>query len=141
MPQKNRKRKRRAVVDTSVLVAGISGFREPYVSGKNPSADLLYEWAEDQNFVWLYTEEILDEYKDVLRRLRVRPHHIGAVINLIRERAERIEVRTVRSISPDPDDDPFCLCAEEGRADVIFTLNRKDFPQERLAAKVLEPGE
>src|ERR1700676_4245195 len=48
-----RKRKTRGVVDTSVLVAGISGFRKPYVRGKNPSADLLYKWAEKGNFVWL----------------------------------------------------------------------------------------
>jgi hypothetical protein len=42
-------------------VAGISGFRIPYVPGKNPSADLLYKWAEKSNFVWLVTEDILDE--------------------------------------------------------------------------------
>jgi rRNA-processing protein FCF1 len=56
------------VIDTSVLLAGISGFREPYVQGKNPSADLLYKWAEKNNFVWLLTEDILDEYKEVLKR-------------------------------------------------------------------------
>jgi hypothetical protein len=44
-----------------VLVAGISGFRKPYVRGKNPSADVLYKWAEKGNFVWLVTEDILDE--------------------------------------------------------------------------------
>jgi hypothetical protein len=46
LPQKAKKRKPRAVVDTSVLVAGISGFREPFVSGRNPSADVLHRWAE-----------------------------------------------------------------------------------------------
>jgi hypothetical protein len=40
-----KKQKSRGVVDTNVLVAGISGFRKPYVRGKNPSADVLYEWA------------------------------------------------------------------------------------------------
>jgi hypothetical protein len=47
------------VVDTNVLVAGISGFRKPYVRGKNPSGDVLYKWAEKGNFVWLVTEDIL----------------------------------------------------------------------------------
>jgi hypothetical protein len=62
-------------------------------TGKNPSADVLYKWAEKGNFVWLVTEDILDEYKEVLKRLRVRSTLIGAVINLIRERAEPMNVR------------------------------------------------
>jgi hypothetical protein len=54
------------VVDTSVLVAGIAGFREPFAPGRNPSADVLQKWAEKDTFIWLITEDILDEYKDVL---------------------------------------------------------------------------
>ncbi len=140
MPQRTRKRKPRVVVDTSVLVAGISGFREPFVPGKNPSADLLHRWAEKSNFVWLATEDVLDEYKEVLKRMRVRSQLIGKVINLIRQRAEEIDVRVTAGISPDPKDDPFCLCAEEGKAKFITTLNPKDFPQGRLNAKVVLPG-
>jgi hypothetical protein len=48
-------------------------------------------------------------------------------------------VYAATEISPDPKDDPFCLCAEQGEADFIFTLNTKDFPQERLTAKVVQP--
>jgi uncharacterized protein len=140
LPQKARKRKPRAVVDTSVRVAGISGFREPFVPGRNPSADVLHQWAEQNNFVWLVTEDILDEYKEVLKRLGVRPGLIGNVINLIRERAEEVKVRASAEISPDPKDDPFCLCAELGDADFIVTLNPKDFPQDRLKANVVSPG-
>ena len=109
MPRKAKKQKSRGVVDTSVLVAGISGFRKPYVRGKNTSADVLYKWAEKGNFVWLVTEDILDEYKEVLKRLRVRATLIGAVINLIRERAEPVNVHASFEFSPDPKDDPFCL--------------------------------
>ncbi len=140
MPQKVRKRKARAVVDTSVLVAGISGFREPFVSGRNPSADVLHRWVERNNFVWLVTEDILDEYKEILKRLRVRPNLIGKIINLIRERAEGVKVRSSVEISPDPDDDPFCLCAEQGKADFIVTLNPKDFPEDHLKAMVVPPS-
>jgi hypothetical protein len=45
LPRKAKKQKSRGVVDTNVLVAGISGFRKPYVRG-NTSADVLYKWAE-----------------------------------------------------------------------------------------------
>lgn len=141
MPQKGRKRKPRAVVDTSVLVAGISGLREPFVPGRNPSADVLHRWAEENNFIWLVTEEIFDEYKEVLKRLRVRPNLIGKVINLIRERAEEVTVRSSAEISPDPKDDAFCLCAESGKADFVVTLNMRDFPQVHLGSKVAHPAE
>lgn len=127
------------MVDTSVLVAGVSGFREPFVSGRNPSADVLHRWAEQNNFVWLVTEDILEEYKEVLKRLHVRSNLIGKVINLIREGAEQVKIRHTVEFSPDPKDDPFCRCAEEGKAELIVTLNSKDFPQDRLRAKVIAP--
>ena len=139
MPPKAKKRKPQAVVDTSVLVAGISGFKETYVPGKNPSADVLHKWAETHNFVWLVSEDILDEYKEVLKRLRVRSHLIGKVINLTRERAEEVALRSSAGISPDAGDEPFCPCAEQGRANFIVTLNPKDFPQDRLTTAVVLP--
>ncbi len=139
MPPKSRKRKQRVVVDTSVLVAGISGFREPFIAGRNPSADVLREWAERDNFLWLVTDDILDEYKEVLKRLRVRASLIGKVINLIRERAEEVKVQVSIQISPDPKDDAFCLCAECGKADFVVTLNPKDFPEDSLKANVVPP--
>jgi uncharacterized protein len=141
LPQKGRKRKPRAVIDTSVLVAGISGFREPFIPGRNPSADVLRRWAEKNHFVWLVTEDILDEYKEVLKRLHVRSSLIGRVVNLIRDRSEEVKVRSPIQISPDPKDDPFCICAEQGRADLVVTLNPSDFPQDRLNAKVVPPSE
>jgi len=141
LPPKARKRKPRVVVDTSVLVAGVSGFKEPFAPGRNPSSDILHEWAGQNNFAWLITEDILDEYKEVLERLGVRPNRIGTPINLIRERAEWVKVRSSAEISPDPKDDAFCLCAESGNADFIVTLNPKDFPESRLKSKVLLPIE
>ena len=127
------------VVDTSVLVAGISGFREPFIRGRNPSADVLCRWAEKSHFIWLITEDILDEYKEVLRRLRIRSSLIGRVINLIRERAEEVKVRSSTEISRDPKDDPFCLCSEDGKAGFLITLNPQDFPQDLLKSKVTAP--
>ena len=138
MQPKSRKRKQRAVVDTNVVVAGISGFRDQYIAGLIPSADLLHRWADEEHFVWLYSEDILAEYKEILKRLHVRSAAIGTLINFIREQGESVEIGFSAEISPDPKDDAFCICAEEGRADVIFTLNSRDFPQSRLRAKVIQ---
>jgi predicted nucleic acid-binding protein len=123
-----------------VLLAGIAGFK----FGKEPanaSALLLHEWVREGRFTWLVSEDILDEYKAVLARKEVRPPLIGRIINLLREEAEHIQVQRGRELSPDPGDDPFCACAEHGEADFIVTLNKKDFPEARLMAKVILPGE
>lgn len=129
MSPKGKKIRPRGVVDTNVLVAGISAFRKPYVRGKNPSADLLYRWADKDNFVWLVTEDILDEYKEILKRLGVRPSLIGSVINLIRERAEDVAVRAAITISPDPKDDPFASVPKRARLISSLRSIREIFPR------------
>ena len=140
MPVQKRKRPR-GVIDTSVLVAGIAGFKSAEIAPKNPSAKLLRDWIEEDTFIWLVSDEILLEYKRVLRRLGVRRPLIGKIVNLLREEAELVVVSALQDISPDPGDDPFCACAETGRADFIVTLNPRDFPQQRLSAHVIGPGE
>jgi hypothetical protein len=77
------------------VVAGISGFRGQYVAGRIPRADLLHRWADEEHFVRLYSEDILAEYKEVLKLLHVRSATIGTLINFIRERGGSIEIEPV----------------------------------------------
>ena len=100
----------------------------------------MRNWHERTIFVWLLSEEILSEYKAVLRRLNVRRETIGDIINVLREEAEFLSPKTRSGLSPDPGDDPFCACAEDGGADFLVTLNPRDFPQSALSAKVIAPG-
>jgi hypothetical protein len=86
-------------------------------------------------------DQILLEYKRILGRLGVRRPLIGKIINLLREVAELVPASALPNISPDPGDDPFCACAETGRADFIVTPNPKDFPQSLLSAHGIKPGE
>jgi hypothetical protein len=65
---------------------------------------------------------------------------MGKIINLLREEAELGAVPFTYEVSPDPEDNPFCACAEIGDASFIVTLNPKDFPQPKLRAKVILPG-
>lgn len=124
-----------------MLISGISAFKGSFIRDKNSSGDLLHEWVERGNFVWLVTAEILEEYKELARRLNVRPHVVGWLINLLKEEAEGVAVRETTEISPDPGDNCLCGCAEEGRADFLVTLNPRDFPQKKLSAKVVSPTE
>lgn len=139
MKLRQKRRGRRVVVDTSVVISGISAFKSSYVQGKNHSADTLREWVENGNFVWLVTPEILEEYKEVAKRLNVRPNVAGRLANLLKEEAEEVVVRKVVEISPDPGDNCFCACAEEGSADFLVTLNPKDFPQRKYRQRSSRP--
>lgn len=140
MPYPKKKRPR-GVVDTSVLVAGIAAFRNSGAQSLVPSARLLRDWIDNGTFTWLINQEIVDEYKTILTRRRVRPGLVGAAINLIRSQAEEIPDVAGDDISPDPGDEPFCICAEAGNADFIVTLNPRDFPQDRLRAHVIDPND
>lgn len=129
------------VVDTSVVISGIAAFKGSFAPGENCSGDLLFEWVENGRFAWHTTAEILDEYKEVAKRLKIRPPVVGRLINLLNEEAEEVVVEGVVEISPDPGDNCFCACAQEGKADFLVTLNPKHFPQNRLSAKVVSPTE
>jgi predicted nucleic acid-binding protein len=127
----------RGVIDTSVLVAGVSGFRDD--TSDNPSAALIAAWTNAPTFVWLLTEEILAEYTEVLERLGVR--NARTIVALIREQGQLVRaLKTIPGL-PDRDDAPFCECAESGEADFIVTLNPRDFPQGRLTATVISPSD
>ena len=112
MSPKPWKRPPRGVVDTSVLVAGVSGFRDD--PSDNPSASLLAGWTEAPTFVWLLTEEILSEYLEVLERLRVRSAR--TIVGLIREQGQLVRILKKIPDLPDRDDAPFCDCAESSGA-------------------------
>jgi hypothetical protein len=86
-------------------------------------------------------EEIIDEYKAVLARRNVRPNLIAATISLIRSAAEEVPLAAGHDLSPDSFDEPFCICAEKGNADFIATLNPRNFPQQKLKAHVISPGD
>jgi hypothetical protein len=77
------------------------------VTPTNDSAKLIRDWIENDSFVWLVSADILDEYKAVLGRLRVRPALIGTIVNLLREEAEWVTSAGSIEAEPDPGDAPF----------------------------------
>ena len=116
---------------------GAAAFRGALLRPETESGKLLFRWIEEGHFQWLYSEEILDEYKEILKRFNVRPGVIGRFINPIREEGVSVRVRKSGSVSPDPGDDPCCACAAQGNASFLVSLNPRDFPQQRLDAKII----
>ena len=96
----------------------------------NPSRLLIERWLERKKrpFDLLITEEILDEYKDVLNRLRIRAVHIGNLIASLRRGCVMVPPSYSADISPDPGDNIFFAAARAGKARAIITANPKHFP-------------
>ena len=82
-------------------VCAVSGGFKPEHTTANPSASLLRDWFEHGIFVWLVTDKLLSEYKAVLRRLGMRRHPVGQIINTLREEAEFVNIHEERDVSPD----------------------------------------
>jgi hypothetical protein len=59
LKQTRKRRGVRAVIDTSVVISGISAFKGSLTAGKSSSAAMLHAWVERGSFVWLVTAEIL----------------------------------------------------------------------------------
>jgi predicted nucleic acid-binding protein len=140
-----RRRKRlRLVIDTMAVIRGARALRQKPPVPETPELILILSWIEDEHtFDWLFSEAILEEYREVLRRLKVPRNAVGRFINLLREAGVIVDVKGVGEYSPDPKDDPFYHCAIEGNADYIVTDNVRDFPpvEGRKRPKVVTPAE
>ncbi len=120
----------RWVIDTSSLCRGIRAFfvyQEHLGAPDTPAAAALLEAWHQRSFDWIYSEEILDEYKRVLNRLKLTELPIGQLIAAVRRHGVMVAPAAVESRSPDPTDDPFYAAAEAGSADIV-TSNRRHFP-------------
>ncbi len=74
-------------------MAGIAGLKTLEITPGNPGARLLRDCIDGDRFVWLVSDEILLEYKQVLG---VRRSLIGKVINLLRDEAELVSASALK---------------------------------------------
>jgi predicted nucleic acid-binding protein len=139
-----RRRLGRVVVDTSVVIRAARAFRQQPPKPNTPELKLVLAWRDDPKvFTWLYTQEILTEYREILRRLKVPRDAAGRFINLLGQGGEEITDPASGEFSPDPKDDPFYHCALGGDADYIVTDNVRDFPPvpNRKRPRIIKPQE
>jgi predicted nucleic acid-binding protein len=140
----SRRHRWRLVIDTSVVIRGARAFRQRPPEPKRPELILLEGWIEDERlFDWLFSDAILEEYRQVLRRLKVPPGVAGRFVNLLRAGGTTVSQPVTGTFSPDPLDDPFYQCALAGNVDAIVTDNVKDFPpvKGRARPQILTPAE
>jgi predicted nucleic acid-binding protein len=109
--------------------------------GEAGAAAALFEAWQDQDvpaFDWVYSEDILTEYKEVLNELKLRDLSIGQLISVIRKKGHLVTPASTPSVSPHPADNVFYAAAEAAGGAVIVTSNPRHFPQTDTV-RVLSP--
>jgi hypothetical protein len=67
-----RRRLGRVVIDTSGVIRAARAIRQQPPKPNTPELLLVLSWRDDPEvFTWLYSQEILTEYREVLSRLKV----------------------------------------------------------------------
>jgi putative PIN family toxin of toxin-antitoxin system len=126
----------RAVVDTNVLVSGLSR--------RGPEGAVIDAWAE-RRFRPCASTALALEYEEVLaRKLGREKRETGMkALQALLTRCEYVPVRfTYRPASPDPGDDLVVDCVLNSQA-LLVTANVRDFrtPAAELGFSVVRPAE
>src|SRR5262249_55088280 len=96
-----RQRRLQLVIDTMVVIRGARAFRQQPPAPTTPELRLLLGWVDDVHlFDWLYSPPILDEYRAILRRLKVPAHAVGRFLNLLRVAGIAVETHDLGPFSP-----------------------------------------
>jgi putative PIN family toxin of toxin-antitoxin system len=125
----------RLVIDTNIVV---SAALKP--DGLQRTVLLLAMTKPARLYI---TEAIMDEYREVLARLRmnIRKGQRLQLLQLIRNHAHAVTPARQLQLTHDPDDNKFLECADAARADYLVTGNQRHFPKFWKKTKVITSRE
>lgn len=103
--------------------------------------DLLLTMSEDFLFTWVWPDELLDEWEEVIVREGVRtPDSARSVTDAVRIHFSKYQIdgtlyrdKLSDSLSPDPGDRLHAAACIHGDVDVLLTRNLKDFQTQEIA--------
>ena len=123
----------RAVLDTNVVVSA-------HLKADGP-ASLIFRLALSRYFQCFVSDDLFQEYSEVLRREKFMLDADDVARSLRAFRAAAFMVTPHSSIfaARDPDDDKVLECAIEAKADYVVTGNVRDFPQTFRGVAVVLP--
>ena len=109
------------IIDTNIVISAA-------ISGGIPAAAILWVVNHRQQFKWIVSQEILQEYKTVLSRPRLKLNNIKQQewFDLLDDSTQLIEVNIDIDFIRDPKDAKFIACAIVANANYLITGD-KDF--------------
>ena len=119
-----------AVIDTNVIISAL-------LSKKQESATVLVvEKLLKGEFIPVFSKEILQEYRTVLRRKKFSfsEELVDIMVTAVEKLGETIEPVPVDEVLPDRKDQPFyeVVLAKEDESAYLVTGNIKHFPQKPM---------
>lgn len=123
----------KAVLDTNVIVS--AAIKPVSIPAFVVSAGVA------QKFLICYSDEIIDEYKEMLARGKflLPKKAVEALIMDIEQAGEKFMPKKKLSICSDPEDNKFLECAEKAGAHYLVTGNKRHFPTSYGVTKVVTP--
>ncbi len=125
----------RVVLDTNVVVS--AAIKSQSIAAYVVSAGL------DRRFQVCYSNEVIDEYREVLARgkFRLLKSAVDELIAGIQQAGEAYTPTKRSSRCLDPADNKFLDCAELSRAHYLVTGNKRHFPPRHKVTRVISPRE
>ena len=123
----------KAVLDTNLVVPA-------HLTADGPAA-LIFRLALSRYFQGYVSQEILEEYCEVLQRrtFKLDADYVVQSLSAFRAAAVLVNPRMQIVAARDPDDDKILECAIEAKADYIVTGNIRDFRKQFRGVSVFPP--
>lgn len=121
----------RVVIDTNIFIAGLLNLEG--------GAAKIIRHFRDGGFEFVITRDVFDEYLNVIHLFDndIPPDKSEELLDLIFEKAVKIESVGSQGLCKDPDDEKFLSAAISGNARYIVTKNKKDFPHYLSEVKIV----
>ena len=121
----------RVIVDTNVLVSAT-------ITNGKPEAVIDFI-ANNEEWDWIVQEAILDEYKDVLNRpkLKLSDAVKQKYLSMVERVTTKIEVEEKVNFPRDRKDEKFLACAIDGDVDFLITGDRDFEEMQTLLPKTI----
>lgn len=114
------------ILDTNILVSFLLSSNDVGTINK------LFNYINEGKTIPIYTDEIYEEYKEVLNRIKFNfeSYKIGGLLNLIKNKGIKIKPKEFEKITLDPKDQIFYDAVMTKRDDdaYLVTGNLRHFP-------------
>jgi putative PIN family toxin of toxin-antitoxin system len=125
----------RAVVDTNIFLAGL-------LNAESGAAKIIRAFR-DGEFELVITHDVFDEYIRVIHLFDndVPPRASEELLERVFEKAVKVRPAPSQGLCADADDEKFLSAAMAAHADLLVTKNKKHFPREASATRIVNVRE
>lgn len=125
----------RAVVDTNIFLAGL-------LNADGGAAKIIRAF-QDEEFELVITRDVFDEY---IRVIHIFDNEVPAqaseeLLERVFEKAVKVRPAAARGLCADADDEKFLSAALAGHAEFMVTKNKKHFPRDVSAVRIVNVRE